>query len=171
MMRANARPKALVPPPTHRIHPAPRSLWPRRVCKALSKRWQCSRSSPKFSTIPIRKRASAFDTGESHATRASDLLRFGSRPPHLGSADAREKFSREFAHHESCGSARALIVPISSKPTARGSNCPARSSVPRRPRSPTPPRGAEPATRSEGTSCRSFAGWAKERSDVPTIHQ
>src|SRR5882757_9223628 len=58
---------------------------PRRVCKASSKRCQRAPAFLKISTRRI-----------SHAVRASNLLRFGGRPPHLGSADARQKFQREF---------------------------------------------------------------------------
>jgi hypothetical protein len=36
----------------------------RRVCEALSKRWQWSPAFPKISTIPFRKKALAFDKGE-----------------------------------------------------------------------------------------------------------
>jgi hypothetical protein len=86
---------------------------PRRVCKALSKRCQRAPTFLKISTIFFRKRkAFAFETRRiSHAVRASNLLRFGGRPPHPGSADARQKFQREFAHGEGNRSACGLLLP------------------------------------------------------------
>jgi hypothetical protein len=110
MMQANARSKKLVPRRENRIHPAAHQR-PRRVCKALSKRWQWSSAFPKISTIPLGRKHMLSTKENFHATRASDLLRCSGRPPHLGSADARPKFQREFARNESNRRASIRFLP------------------------------------------------------------
>ena len=70
---------------------------------------------PKNSTILFRKNTS-FSTRENfHAVRASDLLRFGGRPPYFGSADARQELQHELQHEFPTGknerSARFRLLP------------------------------------------------------------
>ncbi len=67
---------------------------------------------PKISTMIFRKKAFAFEKRRiSHAVRASTVLRLCGRPSHVGSADARQKFQREFAHGEGNRSAHGLLLP------------------------------------------------------------
>src|SRR6185312_17449716 len=83
------------------------------VCKALSKRCQHSPTFPKISTILFRKKkAFAFEIRRiSHAVRTSDLLRCGGRPPHFGSADARQELQHEFRCREGNRGARGRHLP------------------------------------------------------------
>jgi hypothetical protein len=67
---------------------------------------------PKISTMIFRKKAFAFEKRRiSHAVRASTVLRLCGRPSHVGSADARQKFQREFAHDEGSRGASVHLLP------------------------------------------------------------